>query len=145
MARLDRYNPRSNQAIMHPTVRFVIVGGINTTVGLLTIWLLKWLGGLGDFTANLCGYALGVCVSFLLNRSWTFSFKGAWLPSVARFLVVVGIAYLANLGVVLPLVQKFGMNGYVAQIFGIPPYTILFYLGSRYFAFRRAATCNSQS
>ena len=69
---------------MHPTVRFVIVGGINTSIGLLTTWLLKWLGGLGDFPANLGGYSLGVCVSFLLNRSWTFNFKGAWLPSVAR-------------------------------------------------------------
>jgi putative flippase GtrA len=132
---------------MHPTVRFVIVGGINTTVGLLTIWLLKWLGGLSDFTANLGGYALGVCVSFLLNRSWTFSFKGAWLPSIARFLVVVAVAYLANLGVVLLLAQKFGVNGYLAQMFGVPPYTILFYLGSRYFAFRpiEAATCNPQT
>jgi len=132
---------------MHPTVRFVIVGGINTSIGLLTTWLLKWLGGLGDFPANLGGYALGVCVSFLLNRSWTFNFKGAWLPSVARFLVVVAVAYLANLSVVLLFVHKFGMNGYFAQMFGIPPYTILFYLGSRYFAFRpvEAATCNPQS
>jgi putative flippase GtrA len=122
---------------MHPTVRFFIVGGINTTVGLLTIWLLKWLGGLSDFAANLVGYVLGVSVSFLLNRSWTFSYRGAWLTSIARFGIVVAVAYLANLCVVLLLVQKFGMNGYLAQIFGIPPYTIIFYVGSRYFAFRQ--------
>jgi putative flippase GtrA len=125
---------------MHPTVKFVIVGSINTAVGLLTIWLLKWLAGLGDSSANLGGYAVGVTVSFLLNRNWTFGYSGAWLPSIVRFALVVGVAYLANLCTVLLLIDKFGVNSYLAQAFGTPPYTVVFYLGSRYFAFRSNRT-----
>ncbi len=74
-----------------------------------------------------------------IHRNWTFHHSGAWLPALARFLSVFAIAYLANLGAVLVLIDEFGTNAYAAHAFGIAPYTALFYLGSKYFAFPEAA------
>jgi putative flippase GtrA len=116
-------------------LRFVVVGLANTMVGLAMIYLLKWLVGVGDTAANVGGYSLGLAASFLFNRNWTFHHSGAWLPALARFLFVFAVAYAVNLGTVLVLLKQFGMNGYAAQAFGIPPYTALFYLGSRYVSF----------
>lgn len=117
-------------------LKFLVVGGANTAIGLALIYLLKWLGSVGDVSANICGYGLGLATSFFLNRSWTFHHVKAWIPAAARFLVVFAVAYAANLSTVLTLVDKFGLNAYFAQALGIAPYTVLFYLGSRHFAFR---------
>lgn len=117
-------------------LRFLAVGVANTAVGLGTTWALMGLAGLGEGPANAGGYAVGLTCSFLLNRRWTFAHEGAVLPALLRFLLVFGVAYLANLAAVLFAVRGLGVNPYLAQLFGIPPYTALFYLGSRHFAFR---------
>jgi putative flippase GtrA len=122
----------------HPpsvAMRFGVVGLANTMVGLLTIYLLKWPGGLGNTAANLGGYCVGLAMGFVLNRSWTFYHSGLWLPAFVRFFLVFVVAYATNLGMVLVLIDHFRINGYIAQALGIPPYTGVFYLGSRYFAF----------
>ena len=117
-------------------LKFVIVGVANTLVGLLVIYLCKWLLGLSDALANICGYMIGLAVSFLLNRGWTFQHSGAVLPALARFLAVFALAYLLNLATVLVAIHSFGVNSYLAQAIGMPVYTVFFYIGSRYFAFR---------
>jgi putative flippase GtrA len=79
-----------------------------------------------------------VACSFALNRRWTFASRGAWFPELLRFLLVVSIAYTANLATVLVATQLLGLNRYLAQALGILPYTAIGYVGSRAFAFRRA-------
>lgn len=120
---------------MTPLPRFLAVGVVNTVVGLLSIYALKALAGLGDAAANAGGYAVGLACSFVLNRRWTFAHDGPVLPAVLRFAVVFGVAYAANLALVLAAIRFAGIDAYVAQALGIPPYTLLFYLGSRHFAF----------
>jgi putative flippase GtrA len=119
-------------------LRFVVVGIANTLIGLLAIYLCKWLFGFRDALANFSGYMIGLAVSFFLNRGWTFRHSGAVLPALARFLVIFAVAYLLNLATVLIAIHSFGVNSYVAQAIGIAPYTVFFYLGSRHFAFRPA-------
>jgi putative flippase GtrA len=124
--------------------KFVVVGIANTFVGLLAIYLCKWLLGFGDALANISGYMIGLAVSFLLNRGWTFRHSGAVLPALARFLVIFALAYLLNLATVLIAIHSFGVNSYLAQGIGIAPYTVFFYLGSKYFAFRPASARREQ-
>lgn len=117
-------------------LRFLFVGVANTLFGLLVIYACKWLLHFGDAAANLTGYLCGLMLSFLLNRSWTFRHRGAVLPALGLFLLVFAIAYVANLVCVLALICHYGVNAWLAQALGILPYTIVFYLGSRYLAFR---------
>jgi putative flippase GtrA len=53
-------------------VKFAVVGVANTVVGLAAIYLCKWLLGFNDALANITGYTVGLIISFLLNRGWTF-------------------------------------------------------------------------
>jgi putative flippase GtrA len=134
----DRY-----QAAQEPTglrvtgtpVKFVMVGALNTIVGLAVIYAAKWMG-VDDAPANAMGYAVGLCVSFVLNKSWTFAYGGPAAPAFAKFLVVIGIAYLLNLATVLGAIRVLHVNGYLAQALGIVPYTLCTYFASRDFAFR---------
>lgn len=117
-------------------LRFVVVGVLNTLVGLAVIYGCKYFLGLGDLAANIAGYAVGLTVSFVLNSSWTFGYTGPKLAAAARFLAVFAVSYVVNLGTVMGLIHLAGANSYLAQAAGMPVYTICFYLLSRAYAFR---------
>lgn len=117
-------------------VRYALVGLVNTMVGLGVIYFAMYFLEFSDVRANALGYLVGVIVSFLLNRQWTFRDTGPIGPALARFLAVLLVAYCANLGSVLALVELAAVNRYLAQAAGVLPYVVVGYLGSRYFAFR---------
>ncbi|HEY1588371.1 MAG TPA: GtrA family protein [Rhodanobacter sp.] len=116
--------------------RYLLVGCVNTAVGLGLIYLCMYALGMRNAPANLIGYAVGVLVSFVLNKSWTFAHQGSYLPALGRFLLVLLVAYGANLLTVLLLADRWDFNRYVAQAAGVIPYTLIGYVGSRWFAFR---------
>jgi putative flippase GtrA len=120
-------------------IRFVIVGVLNSLVGLAIIYGCKYFLGMGDMAANIVGYAVGLTVSFVLNSAWTFEYRGPKLAAAGRFLGVFAISYVVNLATVMGLIHLAGVNSYLAQAAGMPVYTICFYLLSRAYAFRQPA------
>lgn len=123
--------------------RFLAVGVLNTIVGLGIIYACMGLLGMGDAASNAVGYAIGLAVSFVLNRRWTFRHQGNRSSSLVRFLLVFAVAYASNLLVVLALIDSLHVNRYLAQAIGIGAYTTLSYLGSRHFAFASVRTPSS--
>ena len=117
--------------------RFLSVGVVNMLVGLLVIYACKWFLHLGDALANAIGYGFGLCTSFALNSRWTFAYRGPQLPAIVKFLLVAAVAYAVNLATVLVAIHYAGLNGYLAQALGIPPYTLTTYLASKFIVFRR--------
>jgi putative flippase GtrA len=115
-------------------LRFLSVGALNTLLGLAIIYLLMHFG-VEYRAANLIGYLVGFLVGFVLNRNWTFMHRGHWLASFARWAIVAGIAYGGNLATVVVLHRWLGIDARLAQLGGIPVYTVLSYAGGRYFAF----------
>ena len=116
--------------------RFALVGLANTAFGLSVIFGCKALLGLADAPANFIGYATALLLGFALNRRWTFGHMGDVRAAFARYLLVLGCAYLANLATVIVAIDWLQMNSYLAQAVGIVPYTVTSYVGSRLFAFR---------
>lgn len=124
-------------------IKFLLVGVVNSSVGLAVIYACKWFLGLGDVPANMAGYAVGLMVSFVLNSRWTFRYRGDIWPAVVRFLFVFLVSYLINLFVVLLLIDSFTVNSYLAQAIGVPFYTLTFYAGSRWLTFRDTASSDA--
>jgi len=112
------------------------VGVFNLLVGMFTIYVaitfLQW----SNFWSNILGYAVGLTVSYILNSRFTFKYQGHWKRALPKFALVFVVAYLANIVVVMGLIHYTAISDYYAHWLGIPPYTILFYLGSRFFAFK---------
>ena len=119
-------------------VRFLLTGAANTLLGLGIIYALKLLG-MHDVPANLLGYALGIWISYAMHAWWSFEYRGSIRAALPRYVLVTVLAYLANLATVSVALYWWGLNGYVAQAFGIPPYALVAYLGSRLYVFRRVA------
>jgi putative flippase GtrA len=125
--------------------RFFSVGMLNMLVGLFVIYACKWFFHVGDAAANAIGYAAGLTTSFTLNSRWTFAYHGPQLPALIKFLLVAAVAYGMNLLTVLVLIHYAGVNGYIAQALGIPPYTLTTYLASKFIVFRVAPEAHNKS
>lgn len=116
--------------------KFLLVGVANTLVGLASIYSAMYFLGFGDVLANAFGYGVGLLLGFVLNRQLTFRHSDQAIPALLRYLVVIGAAYLINLIAVFEADDYFALNRYSLQAMGIVPYTLVAFLGSRYYAFR---------
>lgn len=108
-------------------LRFLTTGALNTLVGFAVIWALL-VAGIGDITANISGYAVGLVLSFFVNRSWTFEqSQRPTLREVTLFGFTFLAAYSANLAVIMagksmglggnPLLHLAGVAVYTAASF----------------------------
>ncbi|SFF85920.1 Putative flippase GtrA (transmembrane translocase of bactoprenol-linked glucose) [Novosphingobium sp. CF614] len=117
-------------------VRFGLVGLANTLVGLAIIAVLLRAGA-GDYLANAASYSIGLCLSFVLNRAWTFGQRGPVAGIEARrFVIVFVLSYGANLAV-LTLMRGIGFGeSLIGQGAGMVVYSVCFFLLSRRYVFR---------
>jgi putative flippase GtrA len=122
-------------AALRQVARFSGVGILNTLIGLAVIYGLMYFLGAGPALANAIGYAIGLIVSFWLNRDWTFESSHPLSHSLPRYLLVSGISYLLNLTAVLVAITHFSANPYLSQMLGIGIYSTCVFFGCRWFAF----------
>ena len=122
-------------------VRFLLVGVANTLTALSVIYALIWAFDAPNLVANVFGYAVGLIISYLLNGRWTFGFRGSLAAALPRFVLVLVVAYLANLLTVCAALYIWSINHYIAHAAGVVPYTLISYFGSKLFVFvdKRAA------
>ncbi len=116
--------------------RYLSVGMLNALISLVTIYACKGFFHAGDVAANAIGYAAGLGTSFTLNSRWTFDYRGPQLPALVKFLLVAALAYAMNLLTVLALIHYAGVDGYLAQALGIPPYVLTTFLANKFVVFR---------
>jgi putative flippase GtrA len=117
--------------------RFLVIGLMNTCIGLGAIYACKYFGQIGDVRSNIIGYVVAVTNSFFWNRRWTFAHTGDMLLAARRFLGLFCVAYLTNLATVMVLIRMLSVDDYLAHSIATIPYTAIFYLGSRFFVFNR--------
>lgn len=125
--------------------RFLLVGICNTIVGTGVMFLLYNLAGCSYWISSAANYIVGGILSYFLNKYFTFKNQERSIPQVVRFVLTLAVCYLIAYGAAKPLVarllsgcnQKLQEN--VAMVAGMGFYTILNYLGQRFFAFHKKA------
>ena len=123
--------------------KFLIVGVFNTLVGCGTMFLLYNLAHCSYWISSAANYVVGGIVSFFLNKYFTFQNKGWSWGQVGNFIVSVSVCYLLAYGLAKPLTlhllagQSQSIQENVAMLVGMCFYTVLNYLGQRFFAFQK--------
>ena len=74
-------------------IKYVITGGLSAGVELSLIYALKEFAHLAVVTANTAAYSGGFCISFLLNKYWSFNSKEHFV----RQLLMYGVLFAINL------------------------------------------------
>jgi putative flippase GtrA len=138
-----RNNPLYNK-FNNSFIRFLVVGILNTFIGLILIYSLLHITSY--WTATFIGNSIGAVVSFFLNRSFTFKSHSNLMKSSLKFfgvtLVCYFIAYKISFVAIsyalgLLHIDNKRLIEYVAVLFGMGTYTILNYLGHRFYTFAK--------
>jgi putative flippase GtrA len=128
---------------MKPTdtlVRFLLVGLINTLIGLGSIYFLLWAGS-GYWISTFIGNGTGAAVSYFLNKAFTFKSSKPFLKSALLFALLIAGCYLISY--TLSRQAAMIMESYLpfqsetaAVLIGTILYSLLNYMGQKYVVFK---------
>lgn len=126
-------------------LRFVLVGMVNTMVGMAIMFGLYNLVHCSYWMSSACNYILTSVLSFFLNKYFTFQNKGKIAVQAVRFAVNIVVCYLMAYGLAKPLcIWLLGgasqiVRDNVSMLVGMCLFTVLNYWGQRFFTF---ASCS---
>lgn len=131
-----------DKKISNSTVlRFVLVGVVNTLVGMAIMFGLYNLAHCSYWISSACNYILTSILSFFLNKYFTFQNQEKSGAQAVRFAVNIAVCYLLAYGIAKPLciwllsgVSQI-IRDNVSMLVGMCLFTVLNYLGQRFFAF----------
>lgn len=117
--------------------RFLLVGIINTIVGLAITLFLFHIVDTGYWAATAIGNGCGIFVSYQLNRRFTFRQTTGSFRYWLRFLLVVLLSYLIAYRLSLAIVQHLfpTLSETIAILIGMVLYTGLNFIGQSIWVF----------
>ncbi|WP_251391259.1 GtrA family protein [Mediterraneibacter agrestimuris] len=125
------------------TVKFLIVGVINTMVGTGVMFVFYNVFSLSYWISSASNYVVGSIVSYFLNKYFTFQSKEKSWKQISKFVLNITVCYLLAYGMAKPLVS-FVLSGFdekiqgnVSMLFGMGFFVVLNYLGQRLFVFKK--------
>lgn len=131
-----------NKIIDKTTLKFLLVGIINTLVGNGVMFLLYNLCGVGYTLSTVANYVVGSIVSYFLNKYYTFKQNKKSFKEVLRFIITIIVCYAVAYGAAKPLAYLvFGglsetIKDNLAMLAGSGMFIVLNYFGQRFFAFK---------
>ena len=130
--------------------KFIMVGILNTIVGMGLQFLFFNLCGWGEWISSIVGYILGSILSYFLNKYFTFKNKEKGWKPIAKFALNIAVCYGLAYGIAIPLtkwicvansltmfgwtVDKFAGN--VSMLIGSCLFVAFNYIVQRFFAFK---------
>ncbi|MEH7237124.1 GtrA family protein [Bacillus sp. JJ1562] len=115
----------------------MIIGVMNTFVGLSCIFLLLHVVGLSYWLSTFLGNSIGAAVSYMLNRRFTFASETTLGRSIPLFVIVILGCYFLSFSL-SKMVAGFFFAQYtneVAVLLGTGFYTVMNYLGQKHIVF----------
>lgn len=127
-----------------PFFRFLLVGVVNTIVGLSSIFILLNVFMLNYWPSTFVGNTIGATVSFFLNRRFTFNSSVSIHKGAPAFIMVIIICYFGSYSISQWCASQFDESFFthtlltkqnLAVLFGTCLYTVSNYLGQKYVVF----------
>lgn len=120
---------------MKQFIRFLTVGVFNTVFGYCVIFGCMYVLNMSPESSNVAGYVLGLAVSYILNRKYTFNSKRDRNSEMIRFLTVFAVAYASNFAVLILLIHLLGVHEGLSQILAGLIYVVISYFMNKYYVF----------
>jgi len=94
---------------------YAVCGGSGFALDFLVFTLLV-MGGTWYLLANIIAYALGTCLSFVLNRTITFGVRDAPVRRFLSFLSVAALGYVVSTAALWVMVEVLRVDLVLAKI-----------------------------
>lgn len=124
------------------TIKFLIVGVVNTLFGTAIMFGLYNLAGCSYWVSSAANYVFGSILSFFLNKNFTFQNKDSLQKTLPKFVLNILLCYLLAYGIAKPTALYLlkdcvvTIQENVAMFVGMCLFTAFNYIGQRYFAFK---------
>ena len=124
------------------TIKFLLVGVINTIVGTSIMFLLYNIGHMNYWVSSAANYIVGSIVSYFLNKYFTFQNEEKSVKQIVRFVVNISVCYLLAYGIARPLIRAIlsfaekTVQDNVAMLAGMCLFVGFNYLGQRFLVFK---------
>lgn len=126
---------------------FLIIGVLNTIVGLIITFSCYNFIHLDYWTSTAVDYILTSIMSYCLNLRYTFKVKRATVGSAVRFALNIVVCYIIAFSLARPCTRwilvmmdlnlSITLIENIAMLVGTGLFVIVNYLGQRFFAFRK--------
>ncbi len=118
------------QGKLEEFIKFAFVGGSGVVVNMGLLFLLTRYFDLRLELASPIAIELSILSNFTLNNLWTFRKRDTHIPfwgRIFRYHLVTGLAGLVNYGILLLLVNSFGLHDLLSNLIGILIGTVITY------------------
>jgi putative flippase GtrA len=115
-------------------VRFGALGVANNLLA-YGLFAVMTIAGVPAIAAASITYALGMIVSYVGNRSFTFAHAGSARRSVVRFLVVNAVGYGINVAILAIFVEHLDFDPLLVQLAAIVLVAGLIFVSMRFWVF----------
>lgn len=119
------------------TIRFVIVGILNTIVGFGVYALYLHFVNNSYVQALIISHIIGVVHSYLWNNKWTFTMNEISFKSIMKFISVYAITFFVNLLLLSLFIDAIGVNKFFAQGISLFITTLVSFFGHKYWSFAK--------
>jgi len=125
-------------------LKFISVGIVNTLIGMVIMFGMYNLAGCSYWVSSAANYIIVSILSYILNRGFTFGYKGQVAASGMRFALNIAVCYFIAYGIAKPLAIwmlegcSTAARENAAMLVGMCIFTGLNYLGQRLFVFKDA-------
>lgn len=123
------------------TLKFALVGIVNTVVGTVIMFVLYNFIGLGYWVSSAFNYIVGSILGFVLNKIFTFKNTNTNPRQIITYIINIALCYLLAYAIAKPFIY-YVLSGFgdtvkdnFAMVVGMCIYTVLNYIGQRYFVF----------
>lgn len=124
-------------------VRFAIVG-LLANAALYAAYLGMTTLGIGPKTAMTIAFVLGVLLTFVLNRAWSFRSRREAGGAFARYVLTYVAGYALNFAALVMLVDVAGYRHELVQALMVVVVAIVMFLMQRYWVFAEPAALASR-
>ncbi len=124
------------------TIKFLIVGVINTIVGTSVMFISYNFFHTGYWVSSALNYIIGSVVSFFLNKYFTFKSDSRSFGEIVRFIINISVCYGLAYGLAKPAVyyilKDFSetIRDNIAMLGGMCLFVVLNYFGQRFIVFK---------
>lgn len=114
--------------------RFILVGIINTVIGYGIFFIAQIY--VNYLVALIVAHIVGVSVSYIWNRMWTFRSKNGKIMEFAKFESVYLIGLLVNIAALYIAADLMRFDPRIVQLLLLPLITVLTFFGHKCWSFR---------
>ena len=126
-------------------IRFLIVGGFNTVIGLGWFAFFDFVigdswGQFGYMASLVFSYVFAIFCAYIMHRHLVFRVFGHFWVDLLRFSLVYAVSFAINVTLLPVFIEFIGFRPLPAQAITLGLVAVLSYFAHRYFSFRRSST-----